>query len=642
MSRRALLLAAVLAAGCDPATPEGPVPPELDPVERYSLLLWSLSDPASTVGDAADTVAELRPSGILVGGAAAATLDAPPAPESATGRLLTWAAGLDPALGLSIGVEVPLLPGAPAEACFDPASPTADPSVAALRDGLGALIDAWPAITDVMPAPQSSVPYWDVSCTCTPCDGVDAAGMAARHEVLWEVAWTEVAQRQRQTWWWHQAPDTVSGGAPAETPTLPRQSLDLALAGVDETVPVRAPAGRGTGGPWAPRDPILLDSDRLVVGSLDVAGAAWGPTDALLLQAPDLYAQMREERARGITAWVASVDGGGRSALGTLEEADLRVVERAYRDPGADPNDLLGDVLATRFGLTEDDGDSLARALIDSGHGLALATHPLGVPSVGVGGPIPAALPLEYEDPSAFDGSWSGRVALLAAPDLSTLAQVNQWAMEGALTASLGLGVINQLDEALAPADADLLRRRVRSTDFAARAWGRIALADVTLRAREQGFEDGRVAGWLADDAQRLSLLADEVETALAEGAIVDAYPVVPANLRAIADQLLGAVGAVEAVERDFPVLYRARHDFLDGRINYYWTVTPPGNGWVERGTSWPVYDDMSSVGEDTATWWHAWTTGVPSDTKVVWRPCTESDDGLVVCGSDRVLWTPF
>ena len=642
MSRRALLLAAAPAVGCEPATSEGPTPPELDPVERRSLLLWALSDPASTGGDAADTVAELRPSGILVGGDAAATLDGVPTADSPTGQLLAWAAGLDPSLGLSLAIETALLPGAPTEACFDPADPTADPAVAALRDQLGALLDAWPAVTDVMPDPLASAAYWDVACTCTPCDGLDAAGMASRHDVLWDVAWTEVAQRQRQTWWWHRAPDTVTAGAPEATPLLPRQALDLALSGVDDTVPVRAAAGRGTGGPWAPNDPIIRDVDRLVVGSLDVAGAAWGPTDALLLQAPDLYAQMREERAWGITAWVAAVDGNGRSALGALEEADLRVVERAYRDPGADPNELLGDVLATRFGLVEEDGDALARTLIDSGHALALATHPLGIPIRGVGGPIPGALPLEYEDPSAFDGTWADRVALLATPDLSTLAQANQWATEAALTASLGLGTLNQLDEDMDPADVALLRRRLRTTDYAARAWGRIALADVTLRAHEQGFDAGRTAGWLAEDAVTLAFLADEVDTALADGAILDAYPVVPANLRAIADQITAVVGAAEPVERDFPVLYRSRHDFLDGRINYYWTVTPPGNGWVERGTAWPVYDDMSSVGEDTATWWHAWTTGVPSDTKVVWRPCTESESGLVVCGSDRVLWTPF
>ena len=648
-SRTLILLAGALGVtACEPATPNIPETPGLDPVERDALLYWTVSDPARSLGPAAtDAVDRLRPNGVLAVGDASAWLTEDPTAENPSlTAVLEWIAATSESTGqsLALGVEVPLLPGSVADACFDPSDPTADPSVAELRDGLVALLEHWPEVSAVMPNPVGDTAFWDVSCTCTPCDGTDASSMAERAGLLWGVAQQEIAVRQRTAWWWHNAPDTLGQGAPDGDQALPRQAMDLVLNGdVDPLVPVRALPGRGVGGPWAPVDSVLARStERRIAGSLDVASSGYGPTDALLLNPLDLYAQFREERSQGVTAWFAQVDGGGRTALGTLEEMDLRLVESAFRDPTTDPYELLSEALQDRFGLDEEDGRFLGRMLGEIGHAMGLATHPLGIPIVGAGGPTPASLPLAYESPATFDGAWTERVQAVTQPDQDALVQANQWAMEAALTTSAAIGELNTVQERLLPVDEALLRRRLKTLDFAVRAWGRLALADITLRAYENGSQDSSLPGYLAYDALTLDLLADEVDGAVASGAILDPYPVVTANLRAVADQLAAAAAGAEAQSRDFPVLYRARHDFVDGRLNYYWTVTPPGIGWVERGVSFPAYDETSSIGTEDATWWHSWTTGVPADTKVTWRACTESDSGQVVCSSDRVVWTPL
>jgi hypothetical protein len=646
---RIALLAAFAAslAGCESATPPGPTPPGLDPVERQALMVWAVSDPVLSLGpEAADAVQRLAPNGILAAGDAAPWLAPDPADENPSAlAVMTWTEDTAAATGvpLALAVEAPLLPGDVVEACFDPADPDADPSLAALREGLAALLDAWPSIGALMPDPTRDTAYWDVSCTCTPCDGVDPTGMAARHEVLWEVALDELALRQREAWWWHRAPDSALQGAPVDTPTLPRSSLDRVLGGVPVQTSLRAQAGRGLGGPWAPPDPVLSQSaSRRVAGSLDASGGRYGATDALLLAPLDLYAQLREERSRGVGAWFVRVDGGGRTALGTLEELDLLVIERAFRDPSSDPSAVLLAAVMERYGLSDEDAYPFANALRDTGHALALATHPLGVPIAGIAQGTPGTLPLVYGDPSAFDSAWAPRSQGVAEPGLAEIVQANQWATEAALTTSVAIGELNAVQDQLLPQDEAELRRRLETLDYAARAWGRLALADITWRAVLGGLADGRAAGWLNEDADQLDSLAAEVDAALDSGAILEAFPVVPANLRDVAAQLRSEAGSAPAQARDFPVIYRQRHDFQDGRVNYYWTVNPPGIGWVERGPAFPVYDETSDRGEEDATWWHAWTNGVPADSKVVWRACTETPEGLVACGSDRVLWTPL
>lgn len=641
----AALIAALLGSGCVPAIPDGPVPPGLDPVERQALMMWTVSDPALSLGEAAfDLVDELRPSGIVAAGAASPSLvsggENPAAVHVLAWTRETLAAGIP----LSLVVETPLLPGAVTEACFDPSDASADPTVAAFGAELALLLDAWPEITGVMPDGTRTTPYWDVACTCTPCDSTDAAGMANRHRTLWSVAAEEVSLRQRELWWWHNAPDSAVEGAPEEAPNLPGQVLDLLLADdLDVQTPLRAPSGRGMPSPWAPVDPVLEESSlRRVAGSVDVSGSQYGPTDALLFFSLDVYAQLRSERARGVGAWFVQLDGGGRTAVGGLEELDLFVIERAFRDPTAVPSELLTGALEELYGLEEDEAYQFGRALQDTGHALALATHPMGIPIVGVDQGTPSSLPLTYDNPGAFDSAWTARFESLSNPGLDAIVQVNQWAKEAALTSSVAIGALNSVEDLLSPDEVVLLRRRIKTLDFAARAWGRLALADVTLRAFDGGFDDERLLSWLSEDIVTLDFLADEVETSLAAGTLVNAFPVIPANLRSVAQQLRVVVGSTLNVARDFPVLYRARHDFENGRVNYYWTVTPPGVGWVERGTTFPEYTEESDRGEESAAWWHAWNVSVPSDTKITWRPCTESPEGLAVCGSDRVLWTPL
>lgn len=639
-----MILGALALAACPEDPQPEPPTPGLDPVERRAAFVWSIGDPATLDADADTAIRALMPSGVLASGDAAPDLGADPATGPAA-DVLAWAMGVSAEIPLSLGASIAPLPDVLPTACFDPTDPDGDPALAAQRDGLIAFLEAWPDLVDVLIDPGAGAPYWDVSCTCTPCDGVDAAALGDRFEVLWTLLRPEIVARQRLEWWWHNAPDAVAATSTLD-PTLPRLSLDSALDDgiADVQIPVRARATRGVDSVWAPIDDRLEDGAvRQVAGSLDLAVSRHGPTDAVLIDAADLQDRMRRERARGVTAWFAAVDGPGRRAHGSLEEGAAVVAHGIFRTFGAEAYELLQAWTPERFDLTPEGTAAtvLATALGDSGRALDLATHPLGVAVADLASGTPGALPLTYADPSLHDPAWAERVARLASPDLQTIIDTHQWVMEGSIASSEALNNVNTAAADLGAADEQLLRRRFRTLDFAVRAWGRIVLADVTLRALGQGLDEPLLTAWLADDAAALVSLADDIDAALAAGEIADARPVVTANLRLIADQLdLAAAGAV-AAERGFPVLYRLRHDFTDGRTNYRWGVAPPSIGWVERGSSWPVYDDESDTGDGPATWWTAWQNGLAADTRVTWRACAESDDGVRVCSSDRVLWTP-
>ena len=576
------------------------------------------------------------PTGLVAGGDARPDLLADPLLGPAT-DVLTWAAALAVELPVALGVELAPLDGDVTSACFDPLNADGDPSLAASQDGLIAFLEAWPDVVDVVIDPAGGAPYWEVACTCTPCDGLDAPALGDRMEILWRLLGPEVVARQRFGWWWHHA---------GEDDPVARPSLDSALDDgiADLQIPVRAQGSRGAGAVWDPIDERSEDGAvRQVAGSLDLAVVRHGPTDAVLIDAADLQDRMRRERARGVPAWFASVDGAGRRAHGTLEEGAMAVVHGIFREFGAESDDLLTDWVTAHYELTPEGTAAtvLGEALGGSGRALDLATHPLGVGVVDLPLGIPASLPLTYEDPSRFDAGWSDRVARLGAPDLQTIVDVNQWVMEGAIAASEALAAVNAAAPDLGAADEQLLRRRFRTLDFAVRSWGLVVLADVTLRALEQGLDEPALAAWLADDAESLATLADDVDGALAAGEIADAFPVDTGNLRAIVAQLELPTAGVTAEGRPFPVLYRLRHDFTEGRTNYRWGVVPPSIGWVERGTGWPAYGDTSDVGEGPATWWTAWQNGLPADTRVTWRACAEGDTGVRVCSADRALWTP-
>ena len=154
------LAGALGVTACEPATPTIPETPGLDPVEREALLYWTVSDPARSLGPAAtDAVGRLRPNGVLAAGDAGAWLAEDPTAENPSlATVLEWIAATSESTGqsLAVGVEVPLLPGSVADACFDPSDPTADPSVAALRDGLVALLEQWPCLLYTSPSPRDA------------------------------------------------------------------------------------------------------------------------------------------------------------------------------------------------------------------------------------------------------------------------------------------------------------------------------------------------------------------------------------------------------------------------------------------------------------------------------------------------------
>lgn len=559
--------------------------------------------------------------------------------------VLAWAVSLQDELPVALGVEIAPLAADVTTACFDPSDADADPAIAASVDGLGALLDAWPDLVDITMDPAGGAPYWDVQCTCTPCDGLDATALGRRYEVLWGALRPEIAARQRIGWWWHHAPDSVPEGSTL-APDAPRASLDAALdGGIDDLqIPLRVGSTRGVDSVWAPFDRRTEDGRlRQVAGTLDLAVARHGPTDAVLLDPVDLQDRLRRERSRGVVAWFAAMDAPGRRAHGTLEEASAVVAHAIFREPGAEAAEVLVAWVADRFGLMPEGtaADALADGLASTGRAMDLATHPLGIAVGDLAAGVPASLPLSYTDPSPFEAAWGERVTRLAAPDLQTLIDVNQWVMEGAITTSEALAAVNTAAPDLSAADEQVLRRRLWTLDFAVRGWGLVVRADVTLRALDQGLDEPRLAGWLADDVASLAALADDVDAAVASGEIADPFPVDTANLRAIAAQIEDVVGAAVAAPRDFPVLFRLRHDFAEGRTNFRWGVTPPATGWVERGGEWPVYDETSDVGEGPATWWTAWQNGLAADSRITWRACARSEEDVVVCSSDRVLWTP-
>lgn len=628
MKARSALALALLLGGCDePSQPPGTPLDDLEPIPRTSSLVWEVEDAESLAGPGAALLEVVRPSALLATGPSAPGLD-----DAAAEAVLDAAA----AAGVRGAVAPPLLPAGLTEACFDPADPLGDPGLVAARDAFIAFLDRRPDASEVVLDPRLGARWWEVSCTCTACDDVGAVGQAQRAEMAWDLLAVEAAERGRAAWWWHDAAGEDPGADP-----VARASLDLAVEGLDERTPLRVSRTLGPERLWGPAEPATDRAiDHRTNSTIELLAPRFGATDALLLYAPSHAARMRGDRARGVTGWFLGMDGGGRAVAGSLLELDAAVVAAVFRDPTLEGDEALEAAVAERFGLEPDDAALLAEALAGTGRALSLATSPHGVPLADVDLGTPASLPLAWEDPSRFDALWAERVADVAAGNDRAQLQGNQWVEEGRALVARAQLVVNQL--ALAPADAELLRSSLLSLELAVRSWGRLALADLALRGLDGGStaDPARIRGWLAADAAELVTVAELADVALASGQVSSLAPVVPDNLRAVAQQITAVAAGAPPSARGFPVLTALSSRASVGRLDWTWNVDPAGPGWVELGETWPSYPDTSDRGEEDATSWEAWRTGVPVDTRITWRACTETPDGVTVCSSDHEAWT--
>jgi hypothetical protein len=622
-----LALAGLLVGGCDDPVEPDPPPVVGEPTPAPVALNWVLSGADPDALDAAvDAAAALAPSAVILGGGLAPALfDGQP--DAGTEAALAAFSADTP-----MGLELPALGSdAPDALCLDPADPAAEPYLTGRASRLSTFLAEHPAVRDLSVAPAGPPAPWDRDCTCEPCD---ADGLPGQLRAAFAGAVDAVGGDVSLRWW-----DALDPGAPPDEAT---SSMDAALAALpaDALPSLRSSSIRGPDHPWAPLDPQLLQSaGRELSADLDLSCPACGPTDAPLVFADALHDRMLRTRARGVSTWFASVDGGSFPPWGRLEEANLYLAARWVEEPHAAPEVLLQRWVVERWGLEPGTPAvaSLADALRASGRAWALATHPLGIAvadtELGV-----QRLPIDFVDPRPWQDGWDVRWQELTSPGGQTLVDVNQWGAEAVALAEAAIAAFEDGEPALPAAEAAALRRRFAVLGFAARAWKLALGADLTLKVYLADPQAQR-ARWIRQDATDLEELADEVQAALDAGDIDTAFPADPEVLSEIALQLRNATGDGSEAERPFPVITAVRWDFEDDRTNIRWTLRPPGSGWWERGPGWPApYDTSSAIGAGPSEIWNAWTSSLGSGDRVPFRACGEAG-GYRVCSADAVLW---
>jgi len=627
-------LSSLALLGCETTT----VPPEqptIDPVVRIAGLSFVVHD-ADDLATALATREQYRPTGIVLGGGLAPSLDG--GPEIATRAALDV---LDAELGeerdLGIGIQIAGLgTDVPATMCFDPSNPTSDATLADRSTALATLLLAHPELDEVSIDLAAGVAPWDVECTCTPCDSLGASGQGARLNAVFGAFEIVLDDHGRSGWW-------------GDALTVPSPELDLAevmatgLAdGRGAHARVRAAGRQGAPHRWATDNPTLADgATREVAADLDLCGDAYGVTDALLLFPRRLHDRIRADRERGVVAWFADTGCGPRSAWDGLAVANIGFASRLFRELDVRPEALVLDWAAERFGV---DGEvdeivALAAALGDTGRALELVTHPLGIGVADVAAGV-RELPLTWDDPRSWDADWGDRWDRLAFPEQADLVSIHQWGAEGHALAELSFDAVQTASELLDPDDFALLQSQTLALELQTRAWRLVVNADLTLRVWQDAPNDD-LASWLRDDADRLESLAGEVETHLGTGQVLPSPHSDPEVLVAVALQVRSLVGAGPSEERPFPVITAVGATFEEERTNVRWTLRPGGIGWWERGPGWPApYDTLSGIGTAPAVFWHGWTASLDPETRIPHRACGEVE-GAIVCSSDRVLWTP-
>lgn len=631
----AFLLAALsLAVACEPA-PDPPIPDPPDPpvVVVDPVMNWVVGDDDTDAWSAALDLADTHaPDGLVLGGALSpALLDGEP--DSLTGEALAaFVAGLgeDISLGLQLSALGADLPGS---LCADPANPGSEPHLAARAARLASLLTEHPEVAELSVAVAGPPAPWDTDCACAPCGQEGAAGHL---DAVFDGLTADLPEGVA-SWWW----DSLSGPASADIDAA--SAMDGAVEGhsADDLPRVRAAIYRGAPHLWAPENPRLRDdAERTIAADLDFVCAPCGPTEAPLVFADSLYDRIRLDRSRGVTTWYGATDGGGQSAWGRPEEANIVLATQWAHDPLPTPSEALEAWVAAEYNLdpTSQSTVALAEALRQTGRAYSLVTHPLGIPVANLEDGV-GALPLSYVDPRPWGEGWDVRWQTLTDPGGQTLVDANQWGVEGVELAAAAVLAFEDGGPSLPASAAVGLRQRLAVLHFATRAWKLLVGADLTLKVYLADPQAER-ARWLRQDADDLDDLSAEIQTALDSGAILDPFPANPDELGSVASQLRSAMGTGASVERPFPTITEVRWDFEDDRTNVKWTLSEPGAGWWERGPGWPQpYDNPSGIGEGPADIWHAWTSSVEPDQRVPFRACGEAA-GYRVCSADNVFWS--
>ncbi|MBN94409.1 MAG: hypothetical protein CL928_10095 [Deltaproteobacteria bacterium] len=632
--RTAIVLTLVLACGCDETVPAEPEPlPSLDTPPRAAGLFWVVSNPNE---DAVEAVRETppgwAPSGIVLNGSAAPALpgDEDPADTAGLDLLGDFEALLaTEARHLKLGVQVAALGGAsPSDVCFDPADPTSDPTLLARHEGLSELLASQPVIDTLVIGVASPIAPWDQNCTCAPCASTDEQSLAERAGVVFDALSSATEGTAVHTWWWDQADSS-------------RERMTLALASSNPAA-LRATSARDHDHTWAITNPRLDDGQqRRVAADIDVLGHHFGDAHLLRLSPDDLQDRFRRHRQQGVSTWFATLDNELDSALGRPEEANLHFAGEFFRNIGAEPSTVMTTWVSHHYGLGEGTAAAatLAEGLRHTGRAADMATHPWGFTVAGMEGGMPESLPLVLVEPTEDAVGWAERFERAQHPDTDTLVAVHQWGAEAMSMSEAAVAAVEEVSDLLAEADLEDLRSRTSHLHATTRGLAALTNADFTLRAYQVGPEE-ELKQWLRSDAATLEALAFEIDSAVALGQWPSAHPLDSAALLAVATQLREAVGAGTETQRGFPTITGIRHDFEDQRINFHWTLSPSGSGWVELGSQWPDYDGSSATGPGPAAQWHAWVDPEPANTRMTYRPCGASG-GFQVCSSDRVLWTP-
>lgn len=377
---------------------------------------------------------------------------------------------------------------------------------------------------------------------------------------------------------------------------------------------------------------------------LDCAGEYWG-RGAIPFVAVEYFAQrFRESRARHAGAQgtligsSCRVDRYERSAIGTLNEANLHAQAELLADADTPWQTILSRFVTARFGLAP--ASTAHQTLFD----ILRRTYWVGRKMYyakgewafekGSGLPDSAtdALTLMLDKTiSQWDAAYVPVTAGLIAPSLQNLRELLQEKHEAIQIAQRNLDALPALRELLDAESYGLLDRLLTKQRVATEIW--FHMAGAVFGGRNLSLQSSGWVSWHLDEMERIA-------AALDSGAwpqIVDPYPFSSEDIRAFVANERGLLQAA-ASEPDW--LRIEGVDVLDTGQNHarvVWTAVPGLRYTVELSERLPDYP-LSYPVEDGAGG-SLDITGLQPQTPYWFRIRAEADDQTMVSG-DYTFWT--
>ncbi|MCB9476262.1 MAG: hypothetical protein H6685_05270 [Deltaproteobacteria bacterium] len=517
--------------------------------------------------------------------------------------------------------------------CFDPEDDLWDRRADAYRDAL----DRVPEIDGViLMFGSSDAEPWYVPCFCKWCKDLEPTGNPAL-----DLIHSRPVDRLQQIY------DTVGGvvldeyGKQLRVRTFMHQPSELEWLGEslrtedDSRIQVMSKDMPQDWQPYYPLNPLVGDiGERNQIFELDLGHEYWGKSK--LLNSLVDYLSMRlhqAERAGGIDGAAARVERGGDHALGTPNEINFAALTAYFKTPGATPDGIYADWLATRYGVSGEALETLTTIFRTSHFANRKMYYTLGMWSLEKGSDIPdnAGRPaqLRSRDTTPYDADWASTFDALNEPTARTLVDLWQESTEALELAQDNLDRLESVEEDFAESgDYDELHGMLELQRDCAKVW---RLVIDTIWRREL-YDEGDTAqsDFIEYNADTLSDLADAMQSRWGAGI----SPGNPGRIRAFVEDLRTRVPEqVDSEEYSQPTIYDVAATNTSGNEwSITWKTTEAMTSLVEWSGKLPLYPNSSGEQESLKTD-HAVTVTFPADGPVVYRVAGHANATLIRSG---------